>query len=172
MYERPYNKALSPGLAGPLLRRCGFARDEVVGRTMSIIQGPGTERDLMDGLMAHARRGEKGTGGLGGSLEPPGPLLTHLHTVYIAYSECLPTRKRNPLAERACFSQALSDDLISSYYVGGLYGGLYERLYNKVLSSCFSQVWTRRPWAECASWRPRRCPRRKRPRSRPASHGP
>ena len=88
LYERPYNKALSPGLAGPLLRRCGFARDEVVGRTMSIIQGPGTERDLMDGLMAHARRGEKGTGGLGGSLEPPGPLLTHLHTVCMNYSEC------------------------------------------------------------------------------------
>ena len=24
-------------------------------------------------------------------IEPPGRLLTHLHTVYIAYSECLPT---------------------------------------------------------------------------------
>jgi hypothetical protein len=24
--------------------------------------------------------------------EPPGPLLTHLHTIYMAYSECLPTR--------------------------------------------------------------------------------
>ena len=71
---------------------------------------------------------------LGLFLEPPGPLLTHLHTVYMAYSERLPTRL-NPLAERTCFSQALSDDLISSYYVGGLYGGLYERLYNKVLSS-------------------------------------
>ena len=52
----------------------------------------------------------------------------------MACPECLPTRL-NPLAERACFSQALSDDLISSYYVGGLYGGLYERLHNKVLSS-------------------------------------
>jgi hypothetical protein len=28
----------------------------------------------------------------------------HLHTVYIGYSECLPTLL-NPLAERACFSQ-------------------------------------------------------------------
>ena len=28
----------------------------------------------------------------------------HLHTVYMAYAECLPTRL-NPLAERACFSQ-------------------------------------------------------------------
>ena len=33
-----------------------------------------------------------------------GPLLTHLHTVYMADSECLPTRL-NPLAERTCFSQ-------------------------------------------------------------------
>jgi hypothetical protein len=37
-------------------------------------------------------------------LEPPGPLLAHLHTVYMAYSECLLTRL-NPLAERACFPQ-------------------------------------------------------------------
>ena len=42
---------------------------------------------------------------LGLFFEPPGPLLTHLHTVYMAYSECLPTRL-NPLAERACFFQA------------------------------------------------------------------
>jgi beta-glucosidase-like glycosyl hydrolase len=42
---------------------------------------------------------EKQIRGSGVSLEPPrpllellGPLLTHLHTVYIAYSECLPTR--------------------------------------------------------------------------------
>ena len=34
----------------------------------------------------------KEIGGSGGSLEPLGPLLTHLHTVYLAYSECLPTR--------------------------------------------------------------------------------
>ena len=57
---------------------------------------------------------EQQIGGSGGSLEPPGPLLespgpllTHLHTVYMAYSECLPTRL-NPLAERTCFSQAWS----------------------------------------------------------------
>ena len=37
-------------------------------------------------------------------LEPPGPLLTHLHTVYMAYSECLSTRL-DPLAERTCFPQ-------------------------------------------------------------------
>ena len=41
---------------------------------------------------------------LGLFLDPPGPLLTHLHTVCMAYSECLPTRL-NPLAERTCFSQ-------------------------------------------------------------------
>jgi hypothetical protein len=51
---------------------------------------------------------EKQIGGSGGSLGPPGPLLTHLlthlHTGYMVYSECLPTRL-NPLAERTCFSQ-------------------------------------------------------------------
>ena len=41
---------------------------------------------------------------LGLFLEPPGPLLTHLHTVYMVYSERLPTRL-NPLAERTCCSQ-------------------------------------------------------------------
>jgi hypothetical protein len=78
---------------------------------------------LESGLTAHARPGEQTTtmspthcfftarcrekeiGGSGGSLEPPGPLLTHLHTVSMAYSECVPTRL-NPLAERTCFSQA------------------------------------------------------------------
>jgi hypothetical protein len=34
--------------------------------------------------------GRNRCGGSGGSLEPPGPLLAHLHTVYMAYSECLP----------------------------------------------------------------------------------
>ena len=37
-------------------------------------------------------------------LEPPGPLLTHLYTVYMACAECLLTRL-NPLAERTCFAQ-------------------------------------------------------------------
>jgi hypothetical protein len=49
---------------------------------------------------------EKEIGGSGGSDEPPGPLLTHLHTVYMAYSEYHPTRL-NPLAERTCSSQVL-----------------------------------------------------------------
>jgi hypothetical protein len=44
---------------------------------------------------------------LGLFLEPSGPLLTHLHTVYMAYYERLPTRL-NPLAETTCFSQVSS----------------------------------------------------------------
>ena len=63
----------------------------------------------MNGMVNPNR--EKQIRGSGGSLEPPGPLLetpgpllTHLHTIYIGYSECLPTRL-NPLAERTCFSQ-------------------------------------------------------------------
>jgi DEAD/DEAH box helicase domain-containing protein len=41
---------------------------------------------------AHTYRGagrEKQIRGSEGSLEPPGPLPTHLHTVYMEYSECL-----------------------------------------------------------------------------------
>jgi hypothetical protein len=37
-------------------------------------------------------------------LEPPGPLLAHRHTVYMANYERLPTRLTR-LAERACFPQ-------------------------------------------------------------------
>ena len=55
---------------------------------------------------------EQQIGGSGGSLEHPGPLLeppvpllTHLHTFCMASSEWLPTRL-NPLAEGTCFSQA------------------------------------------------------------------
>jgi hypothetical protein len=48
---------------------------------------------------------EKKIRGSGGSLEPPGPLLTHLHIVYMAYSECLPTRLnswlRGPVSPRS-----------------------------------------------------------------------
>ena len=50
--------------------------------------------------------GEKHIRGSVGSLEPPGLLPTHLHTVYMAYSECLPTLL-NPLTERTCFSQVV-----------------------------------------------------------------
>jgi hypothetical protein len=51
----------------------------------------GTDVDFLDVRSereAHIR--EKEIGGSGGSLEPPGPILTHLHTVYMSYSECLP----------------------------------------------------------------------------------
>ena len=55
--------------------------------------------------MKQARGGEKQIRGSGGSLEPPGPLPTHLRAVCTGYSECLPTLL-NPLAERSSFSQA------------------------------------------------------------------
>jgi hypothetical protein len=54
-------------------------------------------------LLGVARLRAQQIGGSRGSLEPPGPLLTH--PVYTAHSERLPTRL-NPLAERTCFSQA------------------------------------------------------------------
>ena len=38
------------------LRACGFSRDEVIGQTMRIIQGSGTEWDLIDSLMSNVRR--------------------------------------------------------------------------------------------------------------------
>ena len=50
----------------------------------------------------HVPAGQKEIGGSGGSLKPHGPLLMHLHTVYMAYPECLPTGL-NPLAERTVF---------------------------------------------------------------------
>jgi hypothetical protein len=50
---------------------------------------------LPAGLSLFVGEGERrggGDRGSGGSLEHRGPLLTHLHTVYMAYYECLPTR--------------------------------------------------------------------------------
>ena len=57
--------------------------------------------DLFATLQPTALAGEEQIRGSGGSLEPPGPLPTHLHTVHMAYSECLRTRL-DPLAERTC----------------------------------------------------------------------
>jgi hypothetical protein len=54
--------------------------------------------------LAGVTQGERHRGVQGGSEEPLGPLITHLHTVYMAYSECLPIHL-NPMAERTCFSQ-------------------------------------------------------------------
>jgi hypothetical protein len=65
-------------------------------------QGKMAVRDAA-ALRQQVHHREKEIGGPGGSLEPPGSLLTHLHTAYMAYSECLPTRL-NLLAERTCFS--------------------------------------------------------------------
>ena len=67
------------------------------------MQGPPAVRSPR--ARTKARGWEKEIGSSGGSLEPTGPLLTHLDTVYMEYFECLPTRLR-PLAERTCFSQA------------------------------------------------------------------
>jgi hypothetical protein len=48
---------------------------------------------------------EKEIRGSGGSLEHPGPILTHLHTVYVAYFGCLPTHLdpwlRGPVSSRS-----------------------------------------------------------------------
>ena len=78
-------------------------------------------RHILDDVWA----GEQQRGGSGGSLEPPGlhleppgPLLTRLHTVYMAYSERLPTRL-NPLAERTCFSQVLLGLAFNGFCHGG-----------------------------------------------------
>lgn len=47
---------------------------------------------------------EKAAGGSGGSLEPSAPLLTHFHTVFMEYSECLPTLL-NPVPKRTPWYQ-------------------------------------------------------------------
>ena len=52
-----------------------------------------------------------------GLTRTPGPLLMHLHTGYMAYSECLPTRLNPLVAERTCFSQVVVPDGV------GLQGG-------------------------------------------------
>ena len=53
---------------------------------------PGQLVPDLDLQLDAARGREKEIGGSGGSLEPPGPLLTHLHTAYMANSGYLPTR--------------------------------------------------------------------------------
>ena len=49
-------------------------------------------------------------------MNPLGPFFTHLRTVYMACSECLPTCV-NPRAERACFSQGIKRNIISNPYL-------------------------------------------------------
>ena len=70
---------------------------------------------LLDGTVNHDNwhyRREQHRGGPGGSVEPPGPLPMHLHTVYMECSECLPTIL-NPLAERTRFSFPLLHRIFS-----------------------------------------------------------
>ena len=59
---------------------------------------------------------------LGLFLEPPWPLLTHLHTVCMAYSERHPTRL-NPPAERTCSSQAPKLAVVLFVHGGGFMNG-------------------------------------------------
>jgi hypothetical protein len=57
--------------------------------------------------------GRKIQGVQGAHLNPRGPLLTHLHTVYMAYSECLPTHwLRGPVSPRY---EALAMELTPGY---------------------------------------------------------
>jgi hypothetical protein len=82
--------------------------DRRVGETnrYPVIKTPLTAQTHTDPVYAISQVGGRETeiGGSGGSLEPPGPLLTTSILFYMVYSECLPTRL-NPLAERTCFSQ-------------------------------------------------------------------
>jgi hypothetical protein len=75
-----------------------------------------SEAAPVSAMGADVEDGEKHIRGSGGSLDPPGPLPMHLHTVHnlwstLEYSERLPTLL-NPLAERTCFSQ-VEDRLIA-----------------------------------------------------------
>ena len=86
---------------------CGAARPHVSFPANPARRGrrpPGRARAVYRPPGPPPPRREKEIGGSGGSLEPPGPLPTHLHTVYMEYSECVPTLV-NPLAKRTCFSQ-------------------------------------------------------------------
>ena len=82
-------------------------------------------RLLLEYAEAGKRQGETDTGP-GGSLDPPEPLPTRFHAVYMEYSERLPTLS-NPLAERACFlpgkrgAHVRSWDVLSSeWYCEGI----------------------------------------------------
>ena len=102
-------------------------------------------------MFGMVRGREQQIGGSGDSLEPPwasflnpppGPLPTHLHTVYLAYSECLPTRL-NPLAERTCFSQVRGCVLVVGPALGGFlvrpaerFGGIFDNALFRTYPFC------------------------------------
>ena len=75
---------------------------DATAELLSRLQALTSEQQELESAAVDAR--EKEIGGSGVSLEPPGLLLTQLHAVCMAYSECLPTLL-TPLAERTCFSQ-------------------------------------------------------------------
>ena len=53
--DRPRNSALSQW---SWLQVCGFERGDVVGNTLKCIQGPATERHLIEQLMDDVKRGQ------------------------------------------------------------------------------------------------------------------
>jgi hypothetical protein len=64
----------------------------------------------------------------------------HLYTVYMEYSECLPTRL-NPLAERTSFSFPLFHRILSYYAEGCTASWMRDRIHvcNKVLRQVSGQ---------------------------------
>ena len=44
---------------GAWMKFCGFKREEIVGKTMALIQGPNTEKDKVEALLAACRKREK-----------------------------------------------------------------------------------------------------------------
>ena len=89
---------------------------------------------------------------LGLFLEPLGPILTHLHTVHMVYSERLPTRL-NPLAERTCFSQAAMRSMLGQ----GVTGFRIERACAKGDASWLGSAGVARMWAVAAETRQAVC---------------
>ena len=86
-----YDVSLDSTYAAEAFPRC--TRDPDSG--FSVAWDAGSDREGVQG--AHLNP-------LGLFLDPPRPLLTRLHAVYMGCSECPPTRL-NPLAERTCLSQ-------------------------------------------------------------------
>jgi hypothetical protein len=95
--------AAGAAVAGERLFFAGGKGHGPGGESVDVVVYSGGRFSQLVGVLSAARAQirEKEIGCLGGSIsEPPGPLLTHLHTVYMAYSECLPSTRLNPqLAE-------------------------------------------------------------------------
>jgi hypothetical protein len=95
---------------------------------------------------ACARQGER-DGGYRGLACTPGPLLTHLYTLYMAYSECLPTRVNPVAAERACFWKAGAAVIGQVYGMiagGGRGDTLLDLFRHEALLACVAGLIARR----------------------------